>query len=765
MNAVAERMAGWSAGTRHRSLWRLTALLVIVLGLAAGLGRLQKDDRLDAFVPRHSAALETRERAARLFGLSEPIAIALVSESPEAVLAPDRLQAVRELSTWLSGVPGVRAGGVMSLATAPWVAVEHDELLIRRMLPPGPIDAATADAVRAGLVAAPAYRGLLVSDDLSSTLILAELTAQADAGEVYEDIRRRIGAVPLPPGVALHIAGSATVSGFISRYVDRDTRVLIPLGVVVILVLVTVLLRRPSAPCLAAFIMAGTLLGTLGLMGWMRAPIYVITSSLPALLLCVSVADSIHLLALIYRIEATGASRAEAVRISLSRLAVPMTLTSLTTVFGFLGIAIGSELPAMQQYGLFAAWGVFLAWALTLFAAPLLYLLWPHRGGPVPQRPLRRARPRLALGAALGRGPRWQLGLAAALLAVGLWGLSALQFNNESVRNFGRGSEVFQADRLINQRFNGSYQLDVLLQAGDGADLLAPATQTAIGDLQRWMAAAGGLAATRSYVDLIRETRAAAQPDADAVYAETAESAAQWLFLREALGEPGDLDRYITPDRSAAYLHGYLRTDNYQQTAPLIARLRQAMSQHLDGTGIRADLTGPVHVTNSWVGPLLPNTVAGMAVALALVGLLSGAMLRSVGLGILCLLPVTLAVFFVFGLMGLLGIWLDVVTSMFAAISIGLGVDFSVHMLHALRRAEAAGCRGAALAQQAYAEVGWPLGVNALVLISGVAVVIFSAIPPVAYFGLLTASAVASAYVATLLILPPWFVLRSRRGP
>lgn len=742
----------------------ITASLLLLIVLAAGFLHLKKDTSLDAFIPTDSAALVIREEVTERFGLTEPIVIALIGDMPGSALEPDVLAAVRSLTRFLERLDGVATEQVISLATQPWVEASEDELTVRRLLPDDIDTRAAANEIRRGLAAAPGYRGTLVSNDLSATLIAVELLPEAIASEVYADIRRHLAQFALPDNVRAHIAGQATISGYLSDYIDRDVRVLVPLSFVLILLLLAVLLQSPVAPLLGLMIMVGTLVGTFGLMGWLDARVYVITSSLPALLLCISVADTIHLVARIHREQAAGLDIRLAVAAAVRHVRMPVTLTSLTTACGFIGIAVGSDLPVMKQYGLFAAFGVALAWALTLLTAPALYLSLPRRL----TESNRNAPPRLleigfTLSDRVARHPVAAFTTAVLLAVTGLWGLSKLEFNEERVRNFAPSSPVFTANTAINQHFAGTFYLDVYLQEAHGKGLLDLETLHAIAGLQDWMENnAAGFGATRSYVDLIADAHRAATPDAPSELPATRELAAQLLLLYEIAGRTTDLNRTISFERDAAYLRGYLRSDNYQSVAPLIEDLQAEIDRRLTGLGLVARITGPVQVTHSWVGPLLPNTVTGIAVAVLLVGLASILVFRSLHFGLLCLLPVSMAVLFVFGLMGWLGIWLSVGTSMFAAISIGLGVDFGIHTLHAIRRASDQGWHGVPLAQVALRDVGGPLTINAVTLTVGLSVVLFSAIPPVGQFGLLTATAVLAAFFASVLLLPALHTLASR---
>ncbi len=741
---------------------RFLGLVAIIAVLGAGATRLYKDTSLDAFVPDDSPALTVRDHVRERFRLTEPIAVAYIGESAGAALRPASLMELREATELIKTVPGVDPDQVISLSTRSWVDAAGDGLEVALLLPAGPITDATGAQVLKAVAAAPSYRGVLISDDAASAMIVAEIRHGAKAGEVYQSISTLLRARELPPGMTLHIAGQATISGYLSQFIDQDTRVIVPAAVLLSLIIMVVLLRSVAALAVGAFVLLGTLAATLGLMGWLGKPLFVITSSLPVVLVCASIADAIHLLSRARTLrQQQHMAAAAAILQARQELFRPMALTSLTTAFGFLGLTLGSQIPALQQYGLFAAFGVVFAWGLTLMGAPWIYVKL-SKASPAPSKSSTRSPSRRlhALGAAAGRWPRALLVAALGLVLLGAWGFERMSFNYERVRNFGEQSNVYRANAAINTHFDGSYFLDVYLRS-DTRALTDPEVLTAVADLQAWMRGpAGGLVDALSYWDLINEVRTAADPVAAGTPLASRDDAEQWLFLFEVSAQPGELAQRLSTDRSEAYIRGYLRTDNFQQVAPLVTQLQLEAVRRLEPLGVVAQVTGPVLVTTSWVGPLYGNTLWGIASAMLLVGLCSAALFRSIKLGLLCLLPVSVAVLFVFGIMGAAGIWLDVVTSMFATICIGLGVDFSIHVIHALEEIREEGFRGPALSAELYERIGAPLAFNAASLAGGMLITLLSAIPPVGYFGLLTAVAVISAFVATLLIVPPLFLLR-----
>jgi len=135
---------------------------------------------------------------------------------------------------------------------------------------------------------------------------------------------------------------------------------------------------------------------------------------------------------------------------------------------------------------------------------------------------------------------------------------------------------------------------------------------------------------------------------------------------------------------------------------------------------------------------------------LALAGTLAiiAVLFRSLRLGLVCVAPTAVAVAWTFGLMGWLGIPLGVATSIFCAVTLGIGADYGVHFLEQYQRAQAAGAKRPDLV--AAAEAGPAILLDALAISLGFGLLAVSRVPANSRLGLLVAVGLSSACLLTL---------------
>src|SRR5690606_21374661 len=109
----------------------------------------------------------------------------------------------------------------------------------------------------------------------------------------------------------------------------------------------------------------------------LNIPFFVISNALPVILIGIAVADTIHICSHYFAQQAAAPqrSREELVVTTMTAMWLPVTLTSLTTAAGFLGLYFAADMPPFRYFGLFAALGVAVAWLYTLLVLPPLILL------------------------------------------------------------------------------------------------------------------------------------------------------------------------------------------------------------------------------------------------------------------------------------------------------------------------------------------------------------------------------------------------------
>jgi hypothetical protein len=187
---------------------------------------------------------------------------------------------------------------------------------------------------------------------------------------------------------------------------------------------------------------------------------------------------------------------------------------------------------------------------------------------------------------------------------------------------------------------------------------------------------------------------------------------------------------------------------DYRRTAKLIAAIRDHEREHLAPAGVRVDLAGDLAVSQAMIPAVVRTQAASLALAFAGAALLAALLFRSLPAGLLAVAPAVGGLVWVAGLAGWLGVPLGVATSTAGAVTLGIGVDYSLHLLSRYRAARSAG--DADPGRAALAAAGPAVVVDALAVSAGFALLGLSAVPPNRWLGLAVAAALTGSGLLTL---------------
>ncbi len=287
-----------------------------------------------------------------------------------------------------------------------------------------------------------------------------------------------------------------------------------------------------------------------------------------------------------------------------------------------------------------------------------------------------------------------------ALSLGGYW----LKVENSQRGYFYGDLKVRQADVKLNARLAGASTLYVLVDGGSDDAIKNPAMLTAMEDVQQHLASDSRVGKTLSIVDFIKRMNQAMNADKPDAYRLPAsrDLVAQYLFLYSNSGEPQDFDTYVDNSYRKANIQVFLKTDDSVALAEIVAKT-QAYAGSVFPPGVRVQIGGGVISSLALSEEMIRCKALNILQILGAVFLISAVIFRSVLAGLLILVPLVATVFVNFGVMGLIGIPLNIPTSLVSAMAVGIGADYAIYLTFRMREelrsgvAEAVGMRTAFL--------------------------------------------------------------------
>jgi len=296
---------------------------------------------------------------------------------------------------------------------------------------------------------------------------------------------------------------------------------------------------------------------------------------------------------------------------------------------------------------------------------------------------------------------------------------------------------------------------------------LQPGTLQAITNLgafveQRRDCKVGKVISAPDYVSTTRFMVRPNEPGSRFVPTNATEIKLLWDYYRIVRGAE-NLREVVDTNYARSLMTVFLKEANFVDTARLMAAIREYEREQLAWQNIRLGFAGDVAVSQSLIRGIVTTQVQSLFGSLLGILLVTAVLGRSFRWGVYAVIPCALSVLINFAAMGWLGIPLGVATSMFAAMTLGIGVDFAVHVLEGFTAARAEGLSADESLANSLARTGPAVLVNTLAIALGFGVLLLSQVPANARLGALTILGIVNCFAASMLLLPAllhWWPLR-----
>lgn len=514
------------------------------------------------------------------------------------------------------------------------------------------------------------------------------------------------------------------------------------------------------------------------------------TQILPILLIGLGVDYAIHLISRYREEVTTGSTVDQGISRAIKTVGVALALATITTAIGFL-TNISNEIPALREFGALAAIGITASFILALTFVPAVRSVLDRRGaarGTFDDRALAgnssRLLPRI-IGSTSVLAKRFAVGVVVISLglgAVGGWAtFTQLEAKFDFLDFVPTTSPIRQTAVTLGERFAFPETTSTLIE-GDVSTQEAwnsmAAANSAVGGVDN-VVVVDGIPLAQSPISVVAQL---ANPDSPTFSPEVGMAAAE-AGLEPDLTVSGDVTALYeaafvaAPDQMAGVLS---RTDTGSFDAALFRISTQAGA---DGAAVLADDLNaaftPVHdagleavvTSQEIVGDVVVSSLRDSQVSSLLLTLGAALILLIINfwvearrpmLGVITTVPVGLVVLLAFGIMAGLGIPFGPVTATIAALAIGIGIPYMIHITHRYEEDRSRTDDADQAIESTLTFTGGALAGSALTTIAGFGILVVSSTIPFRQFGFVTAYTILLALLAAVLILPSYLYLWDR---
>jgi len=744
----------------HRAWPVLILLAVITGGFVSQLPKIKMETNIENMLPHSMDAYLNKKKLEKLFSSADMVVIGITNDqSPDGIYNPHTLKLVDELTGWLQMHKEFRTlalSDLMSLSTIKDIRGTPDGMQVEHFMREPLTTPVSISHLRQRLDDNGIYMGSIVSEDGKGTLIVVRPDPSyiGHYHDIYQLIKDKVSEIDARGGPEkILITGRPIIEGVFGAYMPQDMQQMQPMILALLALLLFVAFRNIRGVLIPLAVVILSELWMLGTMAAVGIPIYTVTTLLPILILAVGIADSVHLLTHI-RVEAGRGqveSKQHAIIAGMSGMWSPILMTTLTTAAGFLAMLTSDLLP-MRYFGVFAAVGIIYAFIITILFIPAIEAVLPHR---------EKALKQLAFSGYLKwmsrvvvEQPRRIIAIFVILMLSSGYGLSQLQVNSSLVSEFRPSDPIRLADTTLNAHFAGTNSLDVMLDTGVQDGVLSPSFLAGMSKLQAMAETEAVVGDSSSIAEFLSEMNKVMHEGKQSwrVTPTSSDLAAQYLLLYSFSGAPDDFDSFITSDYSQAHIRIQLKSDSSADAEHLVHLLESHQQEWFPNATM--EFAGTAYTTFRFSDLIITGQIQSLLLALVFIFLLCLVMFRRLGDAALALLPVSISVAVIYGIMGLIGLPLEIGTAITGAMALGIGVDFAIHYLYRYRYYEQQGLGHEAIVVASNDDTGRALLFNALVVIGGFLVLLTAHLYPQVKLGVLVAGSMAICYLASCYLFP-----------
>ena len=750
-NTTSERLAGWVYDRRWACLGVCLALAVVA---AVPALQVRVDNSVQRWFVEGDPALTAYRSFQDTYGNDETVLIAL--QRDDGMLTPTGLQLLHEATQALRGVEGVAS--VQSLATTEQIQMGIAGPRPVSLVPDRRLSDEQARSLRRRILrrADSTLYGRFVNDDGTMTAILArmrpndQIHGRRDVilGRIQETLDRALRGTD----VQRHRAGVGVILHALNEASTQDSMLVLLAANMLIFLLLWAFFRRIAPVLLTLGVVGVATVWLMGAYGWAGLTINTVTLVMPTLVLVICTADCVHLLRHAADLPEDLSPRERAVQ-TVGFLLRPCSITTLTTALGFAVLGV-SSMPVVRHLGLFSALG--LVFGLIAAVVGCTWGLAYKAVLPVPSgREGLRAGVASIVETSLQHSRAVMAG-ALLLVAGAAWGLTQITVDTNSIGYLYRDHPVRQDSRLIEQELGPYAPLEFVVRAdstgGGPADVRSPRVFEAVQEWQRDAVQTNAVGWSYSAVDGLRRLHTAMAGGGPAIPEQDAQLKTLTQLGKKNIPYVADLAAH--PDRLRVTFGVPM------QSADGIGRAVQTVTEAArlpDGVSVEATGYLPLYVRIMTL--VVESQLWTFGLALAVILGVIGLLFRSVRAALWAFVPNVLPVLLTLGVMGWIGIPLDVATVTIAAVLFGLVVDDSVHLLHRYGVGREQGLGPKSAIRRAGREGGPMLVTTTCVIGLGVLVLTLAQVKSVVWFGGLTALGIGLALVVDLLVFPALIAL------
>ncbi len=733
---------------------RLILCFIILMSVVcgAGLQKLSSDSAISDLFKSNTVEYRNYQSLKETFPTSEnDILVVLKGQD---ILSADNLETLRNVSLDVQFAEGVQ--GVISLFDMRGKPNKkgYAPLIIPEELPSGE----KYDKLIENVQSHPLITGKLLSEkDAEGTQIsLIQLTLQngivdnANLKTVVAEIKKIIDETIEGSSLSYELAGTPVMQMEIRNAIKKDRLVFNTAGFLLGFIICFLFFRQIKLAFIASLCPVIAVSWALGIFGHLELQLNTFLNVIPPLVMVIAYSDAMHMVYSIRRRIARGEDKKTAISHAVLNVGPACVLTSLTTSFALISLAI-TDSATIKLFGLSAAFATLLAFVVIILVVPTLCYLWINDENKFREAEKEKGKQLNRMASFCTSLAHWitprylTISLFSGLL-MGLFIAMHLQLlpHYKLSDQLPDNKNIIETSKLIDEKLSGAFPVHVMIKMPKEAKL-----------------------ESKEVLELIEKSHNIVEQEPIVGNVWSLEILRRWVFQNiekdkeknflEYLGKmPEHLTaRMLKKDENILLVTGRIPNLDSDEITPIIKNIEKKFSQlQTDYPDYKFTVTGLITLTALQSSDMIQQLNTGLMVAIVIVIVLIGVAFRSYKAIILAIAPNIFPIVAAGALLYVNGNGLEYASVIGLTVAFGLAVDDSIHFLNRLYIERARSNNWETAVFQTVERIGPVLLLTTVVLVLGLAVTILSDLPPLRLFGQLSMTTLVTALIADLIILP-----------
>ena len=571
----------------------------------------------------------------------------------------------------------------------------------------------------------------------------------------------------------IYLGGIPMIADDMMTFIKSDI-VVFGLGVLLFIVVTLWFVFRkliwiivPISSCLFSVVI---MMGLLGILGW---KVTVISSNFIALMLILTMAMNIHMSTrfLQLRKDHPTKNNFEIISLTTNKMFWPILYTVLTTVFAFLSL-IFSGIKPIIDFGWMMTFGLVTSFIITFTLLPTLLNFAPTKN--ISLKKEQDSKITSFLGLVSINNKNIIFGLTGVVIILSVIGISKLEVENSFINYFNKNTEIYKGMKLIDEELGGTTPLEVILKfpnvesekkTTEDDEFEDWGDEEETDDEKYWFTKdkIDKISSVHNYLDNLPQVGKVLSFSSIIDVATklnnnkplgTLEMGVLYSKIPESI-KTEIIDPYLSIENNEARIS--LRIIDSQENLrrnDLINKISFDLKNKIGLNENEFKLAGVLILFNNLLQSLFKSQI--LTLGLVMIGIFSMfiVLFRNIKLSLIGVVPNFIAAFFILGIIGLLGIPLDMMTITIAAITIGIAVDNSIHYIYRFKEEFSSIKDYNETLKKCHSTVGVAILNTSITIVFGFSILVLSKFIPTIYFGMFTGLAMLLAMISVLTLLP-----------